>query len=90
MDTIKDSLKDIGNNWQGTVYGVMNPDKDCKVWLEDLDWKIINSLDKKAVCANEIKSFFNFSNKSIKMGIFCSGSNNTWFCYSFYNMFRAV
>ena len=39
LDTIKDSLKDIGNNWQGTVYGVMNPDKDCKVWLEDLDWK---------------------------------------------------
>ena len=39
FDTIKDNLKDIGNNWQGIVYGVMNPDKDCKVWLEDLDWR---------------------------------------------------
>jgi hypothetical protein len=33
----KDSLKDLYNNYEATVYGLTNPDKDCRIWLKDLD-----------------------------------------------------
>ena len=36
-DNIKGSGKDIYNNYEATVYGLTNPDKDCRIWLEDLD-----------------------------------------------------
>lgn len=39
VDTLKDSWKDLSNNWQGMIHGLINPNTDCKIWLKDLDWK---------------------------------------------------
>lgn len=36
-DALQDSKKDMLNNLEGLYYGLRHPDKDCKVWLEDLD-----------------------------------------------------
>lgn len=29
--------KDTNNNFEGLYYGLNNPEKDCKTWLENLD-----------------------------------------------------
>lgn len=34
---LKDGLKDMGNNIEGDVWGLTNPDKSCRIWLNDLD-----------------------------------------------------
>ena len=34
---VKDSVKDIKNNYEGTYYGLTNPNESCKMWLNDLD-----------------------------------------------------
>ncbi len=36
-ESLSDSFKDIKNNYEGTIYGLTNPDKNCRVWLRDLD-----------------------------------------------------
>jgi hypothetical protein len=36
---LSDSKKDMSNNIEGLNYGLNNPDKDCRVWLKDLDRK---------------------------------------------------
>ena len=33
-----DSVKDMHNNIEGIKYGVQNPDKSCKIWLNGLDY----------------------------------------------------
>ena len=33
-----DSMKDMHNNIEGIKYGLQNPDKSCKIWLNDLDY----------------------------------------------------
>lgn len=38
-DALLDSKKYMLNNLEGAYYGLCHPDKDCKVWLEDLDLK---------------------------------------------------
>ncbi|MBQ8870697.1 MAG: hypothetical protein IJ019_04905 [Alphaproteobacteria bacterium] len=35
--SLSDSFKDIKNNYEGTFYGLTNPDENCRVWLKDLD-----------------------------------------------------
>ena len=37
--SLSDSYKDMKNNFEGLNYGLNNPDKDCRVWLEDLDYE---------------------------------------------------
>lgn len=39
IETIKDSGKDIKNNLEGLNYGLHNPNKNCRIWLNDLDIK---------------------------------------------------
>ncbi len=34
---VKDSMKDIKNNYESSIYGLTNPDENCRVWLKDLD-----------------------------------------------------
>lgn len=36
-EILKDSGKDMKNNYEGVVYGLQNPDKSCRIWLNDLD-----------------------------------------------------
>ena len=36
-DTLTDSFKDMQNNVEGLRYGLTNPDKSCRIWLNDLD-----------------------------------------------------
>ncbi len=36
-ESLSDSFKDIKNNYEGTIYGLTNPDENCRVWLRDLD-----------------------------------------------------
>ena len=36
-ESLSDSLKDLQNNYEGTFYGLTNPDENCRVWLKDLD-----------------------------------------------------
>lgn len=38
LETLQDSAKDMGNNLEGLTYGLLNPLKDCKDWLDELDW----------------------------------------------------
>ncbi len=35
--SLSDSFKDMKNNYEGTIYGLTNPDKNCRLWLNDLD-----------------------------------------------------
>lgn len=37
-EALKDSKKDMKNNIEGIIYGLTNPDKSCRIWLEDLDY----------------------------------------------------
>ena len=32
-----DYVKDMNNNIEGIIYGLTNPEKDCNIWLKDLD-----------------------------------------------------
>ncbi len=36
-DTLLDSFKDLNNNYESMDWGLKNPDKDCRIWLKDLD-----------------------------------------------------
>ena len=36
-DTIVDSFKDLGNNYEGMDWGINNPNGDCRKWLGGLD-----------------------------------------------------
>lgn len=38
-DAFNDSKKDMLNNLEGLYYGLRYPDRDCRVWLKDLDLK---------------------------------------------------
>lgn len=37
-ESLTDSYKDMKNNLEGLSYGLQNPDKSCRIWLEDLDY----------------------------------------------------
>lgn len=36
---IEDSKKDMSNNMEGITFGLTNPEKSCRIWLENLDYK---------------------------------------------------
>ena len=36
-EALKDSKKDMNNNVEGVIYGLTNPEKECRIWLMDLD-----------------------------------------------------
>lgn len=36
-EIFSDSGKDLQNNWEGIQYGLKNPNKSCRMWLNDLD-----------------------------------------------------
>ena len=36
---LEDSKKDMSNNMEGLIYGLTNPDKSCRTWLNDLDYE---------------------------------------------------
>lgn len=36
-EILKDSGKDMKNNFEGSFWGLQNPDKSCRIWLKDLD-----------------------------------------------------
>lgn len=38
-ENLRDSLKDLRNNEEGINLGLQNPEKDCKILLQDLDWE---------------------------------------------------
>ena len=38
-EALSDTLKDMKNNFEGLSYGLNNPDRDCREWLKDLDYK---------------------------------------------------
>lgn len=38
-ESLADSYKDMKNNLEGLSYGLQNPDKSCKIWLNDLDMR---------------------------------------------------
>lgn len=46
-EAFKDSKKDMLNNLEGLYYGLRHPNKDCKIWLEDLDLKTNTWKNKK-------------------------------------------
>lgn len=35
---LDDGKKDMKNNLEGLSFGLTNPDKSCRVWLQDLDY----------------------------------------------------
>ena len=37
--TLYDSFKDLNNNYESLNWGLNNPDKDCRIWLKDLDFR---------------------------------------------------
>lgn len=39
IDDLKDSYKDLKNNFEGANWGLLNPKKSCNIWLKDLDYK---------------------------------------------------
>ena len=39
-EALSDSYKDMKNNIEGLKYGLQNPDKSCRVWLNDLDYGV--------------------------------------------------
>lgn len=39
LDALKDGAKDMKNNLNGMKLGLQNPEKDCKILLQDLDWE---------------------------------------------------
>ena len=39
IKNLRDSIKDILNNDEGLNLGLQNPEKDCKILLQDLDWE---------------------------------------------------
>ena len=38
-ETLQDSWKDMRNNWEGLNWGLNNPDENCRIWLNDLDYQ---------------------------------------------------
>ena len=38
-EALSDTLKDMENNFEGLSYGLNNPDRDCREWLKDLDYR---------------------------------------------------
>ncbi|MBP5399724.1 MAG: hypothetical protein J6Y53_04840 [Alphaproteobacteria bacterium] len=39
INAIKDSWKDMENNVEGLYHGLTDPNTDCKIWLNDLDYR---------------------------------------------------
>lgn len=38
-ESLSDSWKDIKNNYQALNYGLTHPDENCRIWLNNLDYK---------------------------------------------------
>lgn len=38
-ESLADSYKDMKNNIEGLKYGLKNPDKPCRIWLKNLDYR---------------------------------------------------
>lgn len=38
-ESLKDSAKDMHNNFEGLNYGINNPDQDCRKWLKNLNYR---------------------------------------------------